>query len=67
MCHVSQADVTLLNSGTLRSDTLHAAGEFKMKVRDLFCDLQSTISFCACSIYRSFTVSVAVFVGGQPA
>ena len=27
----TNADVALLNSGTLRSDTLHPKGEFKMK------------------------------------
>ena len=30
--NVTQADVSLVNSGTLRSDTIHSPGEFKMKV-----------------------------------
>ncbi|CAB3979105.1 5 -nucleotidase-like isoform X2 [Paramuricea clavata] len=29
--NVTQADVSLVNSGTLRSDTIHSPGEFKMK------------------------------------
>lgn len=32
MHNVSKADVVLLNSGTLRSDDIHAAGVFKKKV-----------------------------------
>ena len=32
MRNVTQADVSLVNSGTLRSDTVHPPGEFKMKV-----------------------------------
>ncbi|XP_028410070.1 uncharacterized protein LOC114532703 [Dendronephthya gigantea] len=31
MRNVTQADVSLINSGTLRSDTIHPPGEFKMK------------------------------------
>ena len=30
--NVTQADIALINSGTLRSDMIHPAGEFKMKV-----------------------------------
>lgn len=30
--NVTQADISLLNSGTLRSDVIHPAGDFKMKV-----------------------------------
>ena len=33
MRRATRADVALLNSGTMRSDTIHEAGEFKMKVR----------------------------------
>ena len=33
MRRATRADVALLNSGTLRSDALHQAGVFKMKVR----------------------------------
>ena len=32
MRRATRADVALLNSGTMRSDTVHEAGEFKMKV-----------------------------------
>ena len=32
MRRVTRADVGLLNSGMMRSDTIHEAGEFKMKV-----------------------------------
>ena len=32
MKRATRADVALLNSGTMRSDTIHEAGEFKMKV-----------------------------------
>ena len=31
MLHTTDADVALLNSGTLRSDRVHPKGEFKMK------------------------------------
>ena len=31
MLEAEDADVALLNSGTLRSDTLHPAGPFKLK------------------------------------
>lgn len=34
MRRATRADVALLNSGTLRSDTLHEPGVFKMKVRE---------------------------------
>ena len=30
------ADCALLNSGTLRSDELHKAGEFSLRVRAIF-------------------------------
>ena len=33
MRRATRADVALLNSGTMRSDTIHEAGDFKMKVR----------------------------------
>lgn len=33
--NVTQADVGLVNSGTLRSDTIHPPGEFKMKVSEM--------------------------------
>ena len=33
MRRATRADVALINSGTMRSDTIHEAGEFKMKVR----------------------------------
>ena len=32
MRRATRADLVLLNSGTMRSDTVHEAGEFKMKV-----------------------------------
>ena len=32
MRRATRADVALINSGTMRSDTIHEAGEFKMKV-----------------------------------
>ena len=32
MKRATRADVALLNSGTMRSDTIHEVGEFKMKV-----------------------------------
>ena len=37
--NVTQADVSLVNSGTLRSDTVHPPGEFKMKVSLISCDV----------------------------
>lgn len=32
MCVSTRADCALLNSGTLRSDTIHESGAFKLKV-----------------------------------
>ena len=34
MRRATRADVALINSGTMRSDSFHEAGEFKMKVRN---------------------------------
>lgn len=35
MRRATRTDVALINSGTMRSDTIHEAGEFKMKVCQL--------------------------------
>ncbi len=40
MCRSTDADLALLNSGTLRSDTVHPKGDFRMK------DLMSILPMC---------------------
>ncbi len=40
MCRSTDADLALLNSGTLRSDTIHPKGQFRMK------DLMSILPMC---------------------
>ena len=34
MHNVTEVDCVILNSGTLRSDTIHPPGKFKMRVHD---------------------------------
>ena len=45
-CTATKADCAIINSGTLRSDTIHDAGVFKLKVSNthhiIFCGLRHT-------------------------
>ena len=45
MRRATRADVALINSGTMRSDTIHEAGEFKMKVRNWLLNLRGLLNF----------------------
>ena len=42
MRRATRADVALINSGT---DTIHEAGEFKMKIRNWFLNLRGLLNF----------------------
>ena len=45
MRRATRADVALINSGTMRSDTIHEAGEFKMKVRNWLLNFRGLLNF----------------------
>ena len=56
MRRATRADVALLNSGTMRSDTIHEAGEFKMKV----------CVHCTCSYMYFIYACRAITCRGRP-